>query len=150
MKMQMRGRLVIFDLDGTLALNEHRQHYVERPTGEKDWDSFFDACDKDELNWPIAATLLTMLAAGLDVRIWSGRVDRVREKTERWLSDNGLGHIPLKMRPDGDHRSDTVLKSEWLGEASQKPMMVFDDRDSVVAMWRENGIVCAQVAPGNF
>lgn len=148
--MQMKGRLVIFDLDGTLALNEHRQYFVERPAGEKNWDAFFDACDKDVLNWPVAITLHTMHAAGLDVRIWSGRVDRVRDKTERWLSENGLGHIPLKMRPHGDHQPDTTLKSKWLEEASQKPMMVFDDRDSVVAMWRENDIVCAQVAPGNF
>jgi len=28
--------------------------------------------------------------------------------------------------------------------------MVFDDRDKVVNMWRENGIPCLQVAPGNF
>jgi len=36
---------VIFDLDGTLALNEHRQHFVQREVGKKDWRSFFAACD---------------------------------------------------------------------------------------------------------
>ena len=29
-------------------------------------------------------------------------------------------------------------------------VMVFDDRDRVVNMWRRNGVVCAQVAPGDF
>jgi len=28
--------------------------------------------------------------------------------------------------------------------------MVFDDRNSVVDMWRENGVRCMQVAPGDF
>jgi len=30
------------------------------------------------------------------------------------------------------------------------PSVVFDDRDRVVKMWRENGIRCFQVAEGNF
>jgi hypothetical protein len=31
-----------------------------------------------------------------------------------------------------------------------EPIMVFDDRNQVVKMWRERGIVCAQVAEGDF
>lgn len=145
-----RARLVVFDLDGTLALNEHRQHFVQRPVGEKNWRAFFDACDKDTPNWPVVLTLNALWSAGMNVQIWSGRTDRVREKTEDWLRLNGLGHIPLRMREEGDHRPDTVLKKEWLDDASLKPTMVFDDRDCVVQMWRENGITCFQVAPGPF
>lgn len=33
---------------------------------------------------------------------------------------------------------------------SNRLVMTFDDRDRVVAMWRRNGVVCAQVAPGDF
>lgn len=143
-------KLIIFDLDGTIAMNEHRQHFVQRPVGDKDWNAFFDACDKDRPNNQVIATLTSLWASGFDVQIWSGRIDRVREKTEDWLRLYGLHHLPLKMRPEGDHRPDTVLKQEWLTEASQKPFMTFDDRDSVVAMWRDNGIICAQVAPGDF
>jgi hypothetical protein len=29
-------------------------------------------------------------------------------------------------------------------------MCTFDDRDKVVKMWRDNGIICFQVAPGDF
>jgi len=28
--------------------------------------------------------------------------------------------------------------------------MVFDDRQQVVDMWRQNGLTCFQVADGNF
>jgi len=38
----------------------------------------------------------------------------------------------------------------WLDECDMKPDLVFDDRASVVTMWRENGIACAQVAAGDF
>ncbi len=148
--MKTKARLVVFDLDGTLALTEHRNHFVERPVGEKNWNAFFDACDRDELNWPIAMTLLSLYAAGCDVQIWSGRTDRVRAKTENWLLENGLGQIPLRMRQESDHRADVVLKKEWLDAEDQKPTLVFEDRATVVAMWRENGVVCAQIAPGAF
>jgi phosphoserine phosphatase len=39
--------LYIFDLDGTLALIEHRRKYVERPRGEQDWKAFYVACVDD-------------------------------------------------------------------------------------------------------
>src|SRR5690554_5803596 len=61
---------IVFDLDGTLALNEHRQHYVERPVGEKDWRGFFAACDKDVPNTPVIRTLLAFDAIGDRVEIW--------------------------------------------------------------------------------
>jgi hypothetical protein len=49
----------------------------------------------------------------------------------------------------GDHRPDTALKAEWMDEG-RKPDLVFEDRASMVAMWRSRGVVCCQVAPGDF
>lgn len=141
---------VVFDLDGTLALNEHRQHFVERPVGEKDWTAFFEACDKDKPNNPVIEVLHALEKKGHVVEIWSGRTDTVIEKTVLWLAKNDIGHVPLKMRPAKDRRPDTVLKKEWLDRAIPAPDLVFDDRNSVVKMWRENGIACAQVAEGDF
>jgi hypothetical protein len=54
------------------------------------------------------------------------------------------------MRDEGDHRPDIILKKEWLDACDVKPSLVFEDRASVVSMWRENGIRCCQVAPGDF
>ena len=53
----------------------------------------------------------------------------------------------------GSFTPDDVLKKEWLDQetaAGHEVMCVFDDRDKVVKMWRENGISCFQVAEGNF
>jgi hypothetical protein len=138
---------VVFDLDGTLALTEHRSHFLTGP-GPKDWRGFYAACDQDQPNLPIIATLIE-LGESHDVEIWSGRSDEVRDKTEAWLERHQLDTVRLRMRAAGDHRPDTILKAEWLDEG-RKPDLVFEDRTSMVAMYRARGIVCCQVAPGDF
>lgn len=66
-----------------------------------------------------------------------------------------LAHCPILFRKGGDHRHDTVVKPELL-EAYMKenhkkhPYAVFEDRDSMVAKWRELGYTCFQPAEGEF
>lgn len=48
MKQWRRKMFVVFDLDGTLALTEHRSHFLRRPGKDKDWRGFYAACDKDQ------------------------------------------------------------------------------------------------------
>ena len=54
----------------------------------------------------------------------------------------------------GDFTPDEVLKRGWLSEIEPPEYArltgVFDDRDTVVAMWRAAGVTCFQVAPGGF
>ncbi len=64
------------------------------------------------------------------------------------------------MRPDriffrraGDFRADDEVKREIWKEHIQphyRVLFVVDDRDRVVRMWREEGLVCLQCAPGDF
>lgn len=146
--------LYIFDLDGTLALTEHRQHLVqcEKP----DWRAFFAACVNDKPNMPAITTLMILLRAGADIEVWSGRSDEVREQTEAWLGQFGLGVLsaPVRMRATGDFTPDDQLKKQWLDampiDDRLRLVAVFDDRDKVVAMWRASGVPCFQVAPGAF
>lgn len=148
--------LYIFDLDGTLALIEHRRHFVE---GEKkDWPAFFAACGEDAPNESVVA-LMRDLAPIADIWIWSGRSDEVRARTVWWLCTKthmtfSQAGSSLTMRKAGDHQSDETLKAAWL--EAMKPadrkrlVVIFDDRDRVVSMWRNSGVTCLQVAPGNF
>lgn len=160
------GPIYIFDLDGTIADPTHRLKYIK---GErKDWSAFFRACSEDA---PIEAgvkTLQSLRKSGADVWIWTGRSDVVKKQTVQWLQRHRCFGYPrdvlwawpfmypdrFRMRPDGDHRPDHVLKSEWL-EMLDPPernriIAVFEDRDRVVEMWRDSGIACFQVANGNF
>lgn len=143
-----RRALVVFDLDGTLANSDHRVHFLEREP--KDWRAFYAACDQDFPCHPLIRTLKALQVTGAEVEIWSGRSAEVEDKTRAWLAGYGLGDVPLRMRAVGDHRPDTTVKAEWLEAASVKPWLVFEDRASVVEMWRSHGIVCCQVAPGDF
>jgi hypothetical protein len=141
---------IIFDLDGTLALNCHRQHFVSGP--KKDWKKFFEACDKDPPNLPvISAFHLMNVSLDHEVAIWSGRSESVKSKTMDWLIAYSLFPDELKMRPIDDYSPDEVLKKRWLDEVGKENILcVFDDRNKVVKMWRDNGVPCFQVNEGNF
>ena len=144
--------LYIFDLDGTLALIEHRRHFVEGSV--KDWPSFFAACVHDEPNQPVIAVLRSLVPSGAEVRCWSGRSDEVRQQTEDWIDRHVCVCLPVTMRAAGDHQPDEKLKAGWLAELPGPDRLrliaIFDDRDRVVAMWRDRGVTCFQVAPGDF
>ena len=47
---------------------------------------------------------------------------------------------------------DRKLKLQWLDEMEWKDdvICVYDDRQKVVDMWREIGLTCMQVAPGEW
>ena len=143
---------VVFDLDGTIALNAHREHLIRA----KDYDAYYAACVNDTPCAPVIHALHAHAKAGHRVEIWSARSAQVRTETITWLQHHiwlDLSDRLTRMRPIGDHRPDVVLKREWLREARANggaPDLVYDDRDSVVAMWREEGVACFQVAPGPF
>lgn len=143
--------LYIFDLDGTLALTDHRQHLVRGV--DTNWREFFAACVDDQPNWPVIATLRRLQISGAECWVWSGRSDEVRAQTHDWLNKFGVSCVP-KMRLEGDHTPDEKLKHGWLLslsiDDSNRLVTVFDDRDKVVAMWREAGVACFQVARGEF
>lgn len=141
---------VVFDLDGTLANTDHRSHFLDRQASKKDWRGFFAACVDDTPHHHIIAVFHALSIAGHHIEIWSGRSSEVRAETEAWLSAHDMGHIPLRMRDEGDHTADEVLKRRWLLEADRRPDLIFDDRAKVVAMWRAEGVPCCQVAPGDF
>ena len=57
------------------------------------------------------------------------------------------------MRKTKDYRDDGVVKLELLEQIRKNgfnPVIAFEDRDRVVKVWRDAGLICAQVAPGDF
>ena len=155
-------RYVIFDLDGTLALIHKRRQVADLGGGKIDWDKFFDPANiqLDEPNVPVIQMAQLLHANGLQVIILSGRSKRTKAETAKWLDDNKVPYHVLKMRPDDESgeghwhfMSDNTLKQHWLDtlfEDKDEIFGVFDDRNQVVDMWRDNGLTCFQVADGNF
>jgi hypothetical protein len=151
--------LYIFDLDGTLALIEHRRHIIEDPSrDDSKWRRFYAACDRDEPNEPVIR-VMESLRRFADVLIFSGRSDEVRDKTAAWLAKHTSFttsdlDTALVMRAEGDYAADDVLKKQWLEgmlvDDRKRLVASFDDRDRVVQMWRSQGVTCFQVAHGEF
>lgn len=135
---------IIFDLDGTTAL------FTEEMRSPYDASK----CEDDLLNEPVADVINTYFNKGYKILFVSGREDKYREQTERFLKK----HFPdltysLYMRKTGDMRKDTIIKKEiyidniWCNYFVK---FILDDRDRVVRGWREMGLTCFQVAEGNF
>jgi hypothetical protein len=150
---------VIFDIDGTLANGKHREHLL--PVNGGTWDDYFAKAGDDSAFFHMQVlihALRSATAPKLDIVFVSGRPERIRGVTTAWLQDHYgceyLGHTDLLMRADGDHRPDNIIKSELLDKVIYykvgNPLIVFDDRNQVVNMWREHGLTCFQVAEGDF
>lgn len=167
---------VIFDIDGTLADASHRLHHImpdpnaayETPF-KKDWDKFLS----DELvakDAPIPATWATLTALVRDharILFITGRPEAQRQITYDWLTkidcthravaawtwQNSNNKPVLYMRKDGDRRPSHIVKEEALHRARMDtfdPTLVFEDRKDDTAMWRRNGLLCCQVAVGDY
>jgi hypothetical protein len=149
-------KIVIADLDGTIALIEHRRHWLDKEqhpelTSDERWCMFFADCVEDQPNLPVIETLLALWNAEYEIHIFSGRSDEVREQTLAWLSAAHVPYWALLMRPAGDFTPDEELKRQWIAKYDLSEILcVFDDRQKVVDMWRELGLTCFQVAPGDF
>tara|TARA_B110000285_G_scaffold234990_1_gene314092 strand:- start:8012 stop:8470 length:459 start_codon:yes stop_codon:yes gene_type:complete len=151
-------KTAIFDLDGTLALIDDRRALSTNVNGKMDWDTFFapENIQLDKPNWPVIHMAKLLKKDGHRIVIFSGRSKATKDATKDWLNDLDIPFDVLKMRPTAGGfkwMKDDVLKKKWLDDLfpnTDDITCVFDDRDKVVQMWRDNGISCFQVAPGNF
>lgn len=147
-----RKPCVICDIDGTLADVEHRRHFVQ---GEKkDFTAFYEAMDDDTPMIPIIGLVNMYRMNGWPILLCTGRPERYRERTEKWLKDKGVIHDGLYMRPGGEeYTPDFMVKTIMLlqiRDEGYSPEIAIDDRNQVVDMWRSEGLTCLQVADGNF
>ena len=90
---------------------------------------------------------------GSDIQIvlCSGRNEEHRPETVNWLAEHELNSPELRLRQDGDYRSEVDVKREMLaGLDKSKILFVMEDRGQVVERWRSEGLVALQCAPGEF
>jgi len=122
-----------------------------------DWEIFFadKLVEMDDPNQPVIDMAIALHNTDHHIAILSGRSESTKQVTTEWLQSHRVPFNVLKMRPT-EHpfkfMPDEKLKSEWFDEffKDKEVVCVFDDRDKVVKMWREIGLTCMQVAPGDF
>ncbi|MGR9215060.1 phosphatase domain-containing protein (plasmid) [Rhizobium leguminosarum] len=144
--------VVVFDIDGTLADVSQRRRHLEG--SEPDWKRFHASMDMDTPNLAIVELYKALWStARFKIVLTSGRHERARQYTEKWLFWNHIPFDTLYMRPNEDGRPDHLLKQDFLSQITKAHGMILfavDDRQQVVDMWRRNGIACLQCAPGDF
>lgn len=144
----------VFDIDGTLADPTHRRQFVR--THPRNWPAFNAGIPFDDKHEHVIFILNVLAVAGHRIIIATARQEHQRQDTEKWLHEvAGIGDRwhKMYMRADNDYRDDSIVKREILAAMRQDgydPYIVFDDRDRVVNMWREEGIKTFQVEPGDF
>ena len=157
-------KIIIFDLDGTLALIDKRRAVAGVTPGapqasnpQMNWDEFLNPknIDLDEPNLPVITMAQLLHSQGSRIIIFSGRSARTQDATIDWLNKHNVPYHDLHMRPTDRHwhyMADNKIKQHWLDTLVDKDdvFAVFDDRQQVVDMWRQNGLTCFQVADGDF
>jgi hypothetical protein len=161
-------KIVIFDLDGTLADDGHRNHYLHPPHSgtcakvydangvcgcgsRRDWASYFAGAGDDSPK-PQVIQVCRDLARWHQIYILSGRCESTADVTRKWLRQQEVPYDKLKLRAIEDRTQDDVLKLQWVEDMGIKDRVIciFEDRQRVVDAWRAAGYTCFQVAPGNF
>lgn len=140
--MVLKPKIIIVDIDGTIADKGTRDPYDWSRVGED-----------QPINLVISN--IRALRNNVDGIIFlSGRSDECRWQTEMWLEHHALPRPwDLFMRKAGDYRADVIVKEEIYQENVEpfyEVVLVLDDRNSVVDMWRRKGLLTYQVAFGDF
>lgn len=156
-------KVIVIDLDGTVANCEHRLHHIKGD--KKDWDTFYKDCINDE---PIKNVVnfvehMCNMDEGNNVGVFiTGRSRICEEETRKWIKKNFPGLIEnsdyyIYMREERDYRPDHEIKPELLEKffndkdsSKENVWFILEDRASVVDKWRELGYTCFQVAKGDF
>jgi phosphoglycolate phosphatase-like HAD superfamily hydrolase len=141
--------IVIFDIDGTLADVSERIHHVKKKP--KNWNAFFQGMAQDKAIHSMVRLCNLLYASGVQIILCSGRSEEHRQQTIDWLTQQGVNYHDLLLRKDNDRRQDSVVKREMLAAIDKsKILFIVEDRSRVVEMWRSEGLVCLQCAPGEF
>lgn len=156
-----RPTAVIIDIDGTLTIRRFGgpspatyRPAIWDPEARTPYD--WDRVGEDLPNPPMIEVARALHAAGHLIVVTSGRSEACRAQTEAWLTGHGIPWHVLHMAslaetergvPDWQVK-ERIWRTEI--EPTYQILMSFDDRQEVVDLWRSAGLVCAQVAPGDF
>ena len=141
-------RCTIVDVDGTIALINGRSPYDDSKINT-------DLPNENVINLVgvMKSEYLSSKRKNGQIIIVSGRMDKCKDQTIKWLQDNNVPFDQIHMRKTNDYRPDDIVKEEIYREFIEGKYYVdfiLDDRDSVIKRWRELGLTCLQVYYGNF
>ena len=138
------ANIILCDIDGTVANNDHRQHFLE---GKKDWDGFFSELVNDLPIQIIIDKVIQEQANGKEIVFLTGRPERYRYSTTLWLKEYFDFEFKLLMRNDGDQRNKLEIKKEIFEKnfKSDEVYCVFENDYELIKMWKELSLLTIEV-----
>lgn len=138
---------IVIDIDGTLANNDHRSHFIEKQE-PADWTSFLRA-DLVAKDVPIEKTkraLQKLVELKSTIVFLTGRNEGLREVTKQWLFEHydlDVKDEQLIMRPVGNMLNATQFKGEKIPEILRdfgSEAVFIDDDKYMHAVYERFGI----------
>lgn len=134
----LEKKIVICDIDGTIANNDHRQHLLKK---FKDWDNFFAQLHLDEPIPVVIERIKDLKRDGKEIVFLTGRPERYRSSTKEWLSKYFNFKFKLEMRKDKDFRKKIDAKKDSLLEIGKENIFkIFENDYQLIELWNSMGL----------
>ena len=132
-------KIVICDIDGTIANNDHRQHFLE---GKKDWEGFFSELHKDKPIFEIIDKVNSLENEGYKIYFLTGRPEKYRIQTKDWLKKYFAFDLELLMRNNNDRRNKIEIKKELFQTnlSSLEIKVIFENDPDLILLWKKLGL----------
>ncbi len=153
------SKLAIIDIDVTIADLSHREHLVQGPKKQQNWDAFIhpQAVAKDPAVPGAREAIHKLIRAGYDLVFLTGRNDGLADVTQEWLinkmgvetymgkkKSNDRGY-QLLMRPKGNQETATIYKGRLMKQIMRgrkdAATLAFDDDAYMWSIYAKHGCV---------
>ena len=133
------SKIILCDIDGTVANNEHRQHFLKN---KKDWEGFFDGMVNDIPIHNVINKIIEEKNAGKEIVFITGRPESYRNASMVWLSKYFSFSFDLLMREDKDQRNKVIVKKDIFEKKLSKSEIhyVIDNDKDLLKLWSEIGL----------
>lgn len=141
--------ILIIDIDDTISDAMHRENLLP------DWDAFHSASNLDKPFEDMAA-LVDSMNGGWHIIGLTGRTEKYRTQTMKWLLDHEINVDELHMRPDDNFQPSQVYKvgvmkflfGEDLSGLKGHLCIFIDDTEKNCEAVRALGITTLHITPG--
>lgn len=135
-------RIVLTDIDMVLAHSEWRANLIT----SSGWDEFHSRCEEDEPITDMVALMKSLAISGCYLIGVTGRPERFRKPTIKWLADHGCELHEVLFRPNDDFGKAEEVKERLTHKLFDRVLLAFDDDERVVEMYRRNGVTALLVS----
>ena len=154
----MKKRVIVVDIDGTVADNVHRQHLApsksEQESDSDAWRSFHEASVNDTPVEHVCMMVEALRQFGMQVVFLTARPEWSRSITTDWLRRNVVEdqQFQLAMRPNDSVEKASQLKPRLLrslfysdAEMTTRVFMVLEDSESNAQAFESMGLPVLRV-----